>query len=351
MNVRFIQMLCQSLGRIVVSLSVVLMITANCATADEYTTTCNYNDELCGWVDEQTEPEKLKAKTILEHGVATLATAVGAYTGVALHKIIEPFAMVGAATDESITMVRILDQWWDSAVDYAESVQRVETEDAIQAIAEMEPIDVESYGPSVLSLSDQAVDSIDFPGTGIVVTPIDNLIGSAPMIFTINEPYISYDMSAADLRLRSVFPISTQPFCVRSRAAQWNPTPMWTEFDQVFVPVARKPIPEPVDRWMIDSCIEALASAVDEFSQPQSSVRRLTNPSKIGAQWAKMVASGNKVVMETTELIATYWPEPIAEPSASGEALLTRAEAVTGIPIESVAADQIAEAMTGAIIR
>jgi hypothetical protein len=363
MNVRLIQSWYRCTRQIVFSLVVSLTATTSAALADEYLTTCNYNDELCGWVDIEAESQAAKIETSktdpneLEPSLdpsllATLATAFGATTGVSFNAIVEPFAMVGPTVKDSLNMVQTLDQWWEFAVDYAEQLQANETEEAIDAIATLEPIDVESYGPSVLIRSESSSDEVDHPVTGIKVTPIDNLVGSAPMIVTIDEPYLSYDLSAADLRLRSVFPISTQPFCVRSRAAGWNPVPMWTEFDSLELGNAsEEPLADPVDRWMIASWVEQMISITDALSHSESTIRQRTSPEQLGRQWANLVARSNQVVVQTTELIATYWPEPVAKPSAAGKALLTRAGIVTERSPEGAPATQIAELNTGGLVR
>jgi hypothetical protein len=352
MNVRPFQTLSRYASPCIVSLLLGLMTMTNGVTADDYMTTCNYNDELCGWVDIETESKQEAPTTILEGSIVTIATAVGASTGVPFNAIVEPFAMAGPTIEKSLKMVRILDQWWESAVAYAEQMQSCGTDEAIDAIAALEPIDVEAYGPSILSFSDTPIEEADLLTTGIEVTPINNLIGSAPMIVTLDEPYMPYDLSADDLRLRSVFPLTTQPFCVRSRAARWNPVPMWTEFDVVTVATREKePIPDPVDRWMVDSSIEQLIAVVDAWTDPQSTIRQRTSPAYVGQQWANIVARGNKVVTETTELIATYWPEPVAKPSASGKALLTRAGIEIGITPNDAPAEQIAELFSGPQIR
>ncbi len=166
----------------------------------------------------------------------------------------------------------------------------------------------------------------ELPTPGIEVTPIDSLIGSAPMIVTINETYLPYDLSEADLRLRSIFPISTGPFCVRSRAAAWNPVPMWTEFE---LPAdARVPdlkITGPVDCWLED-----LIWKIDSWTAAGSPLWSYTQPRFLGKQLGRLAADGNRLARQATELIALHWPEPIAKPSASGRALLTRAGAISG---------------------
>lgn len=363
MNVRLIQSWYLGTRLIVISLVASLATISSAALADDYQTTCNFNDELCGWVDLEAEIEQPEFQqpapeysgsnaNLPESIVAAMATAVGASTGVSFHALVEPFAMVGPTVEEPLRMVQALDQWWAFAVEYSEQFQEFRTEEAIDAIAKLEPIDVEAFGPSVLISAEIPLEDVDLSITGIEVTPIDNLIGSAPMIVTIDEPYLPYDLSAGDLRLRSVFPISTQPFCVRSRAAGWNPVPMWTEVDSLGVAkVVAEPLTDPVDHWMLTSLIEQLIVTTESLTDPTSTIRQYTSPEQLGRQWARMLARGNRVVMETTELIATYWPEPVAKPSASGKALLTRAGVELETSPEIVLAEQIADLYSDNLIR
>jgi hypothetical protein len=159
------------------------------------------------------------------------------------------------------------------------------------------------------------------------------------MIVTINEPYMPYDMSVSDLRLRSVFPMSTKPFCVRSRAAQWNQVPMSIEVEHLqLAKLQKKKVLYPVDCYM-----DELIWALDSMTARGSRLWSITKPEFAGEQLATLVSRGNQIAYRATDLIASHWPEPIAKPSAAGRALLTRAGADPGIHVVDSAAIMVAE--------
>lgn len=411
MNVRSIESVCRVVRRCVFGFSLSLSLVVSPLLADEYPTTCNYNDELCGWVEAEAEVEteaevKTEAETeievdsvavecrlTLEASIATIAAVIGEQTGVAFQQFVEPFAMVGPAIDDSVAMVRGLEQFWNGIVALHELSSPVCTDEAIAAIAALEPIDVERHGPSVL-IREPETPQQSVPG--IQVTPIDSLVGSAPMIVTINEPYLPYDLSASDLRLRSVFPISTKPFCVRSQVADWDIIPMWTEVEHLqiartqtheSVPVEAKPAAgltkteptalasgieaatvEPTrpeasgydsetgtdlsaQSAPVDCYLEEVIWLVESWAAEESRLATAFHPKSLGARFAKLVSHGNRIVYQATDLITSHWPAPIAKPSSAGRALLTRAGAETGIETVEAADALIAEAVSNQLIR
>jgi hypothetical protein len=298
--------------------------------------------------------DAVQVDAALEKSMATIVTAVGAGTGVAFQQFVEPFVMVGPYIENSMPMVQALDQCWDSMLTAANQLRIERTNDAIAAIAALEPIDTDSLGPSVLMKNDVLMpnDEIGIASDptlipGIVVTPIDALVGSAAMIVTINEPYMPYDMSVSDLRLRSVFPMSTKPFCVRSRAAQWNPVPMSTEVEHLqLAKLQKKKVLYPVDCYM-----DELIWALDSMTERGSRLWSITKPEFAGEQLATLVSRGNQIAYRATDLIASHWPEPIAKPSAAGRALLIRAGADPGIHVVDSAAIMVAEFPSDSLTR
>jgi len=373
MNVRSIQSVCCIVRRCVFSLSfglslVVSPLVVSPLVADEYGTTCNYNDELCGWVDDKPEPAPAMHIVTLETSIATIVSAIGAKTGVAFQQFVEPFAMVGPYIDGSVEMVRSLDQFWQSMAAINKQSLPVDTEDAIAAVAAMEPIDVDFHGPSVLIGEPNSSEEL---APGIEITPIDSLIGSAPMIVTINEPYMPYDLSASDLRLRSVFPFSAQPFCVRSRVADWNIVPMWTEVEHLQIAQTQRRELVQMRKWVqmqkwvqmrkcvqkqaqaapVDCYLEEFVWLIESWTANDSKLAAAANPTSLGERVAKLVSRGNRMVHQATDLIASHWPQPVVEPSLAGRALLTRAGVETGTKSVGAADALIAEAVSNQSIR
>ncbi len=362
MNVRSIQTLPRFASRLFLGLTIAFSVSSAAVTADEYSTTCNFTDELCGWVENTSDanlskPDSAESDNAFRKSITTIVAAVGASTGVSLQQIIEPFAMVGPDIEDSSRMVHEFDQWWELMIKFGKTLSESNTDRALQEVAALEPIDVEFFGPSILVAADDLVTVIGGPNPGIEVTPIDSLVGSAPMIATIDVPYLPYDLSASDIRLRSVFPVTTKAFCVRSRVAQWNPVPMWTEVDRIHADSSEQnSVIGPVDCWMED-----LISKVDEWTSPQSPIWTHATAPSIGEKLANLSVGRNQWVSTATKLIASYWPEPIARPSPTGFALLTRANAVLGVSPVGVSpvgvspgtldTAQVAEALTEVIVR
>ena len=75
-------------------------------------------------------------------------------------------------------------------------------------------------------------------------------------------------------------------------------------------------------------------------------------PRNIGHRFAKLAVSGNRLVGDAAQLLASRWPEvkQRVAPSPAGEALLARAGATEASEIQ-VPENQIAEAPTESNLR
>ncbi len=208
--------------------------------------------------------------------VGILASAACARAGVCVEQLIEPFAMVGPYIENSLDAVKQFQAWWDAA-------GRTEKEDETSAsdliefdffrveigldrsveVAVMEPINTQAFGRSVL-----VAEFKGFPNDPIALQANpprkDILVGCSPMIFTIEETYMAYDMTARDVQLWCVFPTTTRPFCIRNRGVGFDASPIWDEFDQVVQPQATVPSDSLASRFqcsaycMLDECVERL---------------------------------------------------------------------------------------------
>jgi hypothetical protein len=228
----------------------------------ETATPCGFElagtEELCGWIPMGTHdsgplptlapPKHLtkprstpdEKRSEVQESLAMLAATACRSAGVSVEQIIEPFVMVGPYLENSVASVESFESWWAESLD--EMIPKADPlQSQIDAIAAQEPIDVESFGISILVFAaipeDALATSPSDPNTnkklGIEIKPLDNLVGSSAIIATIEEDYMPYDLAARDLPLWSVFPVSTQPFCVRNLIEDFDSDSMWRDFDHV----------------------------------------------------------------------------------------------------------------------
>ncbi len=289
--------------------------------------------------------------SLLNKSVSAIATAAFASAGVSVEQIVEPFAMVGPYLDDSLQMVQDFQAWWETA--QAEAVSMKTAADAIQdeldRIAAQEPVDVESFGPSVI-VNQLPTKQTAIGPSRIQVTAIDALIGSSPIIATIKDDYRPYDLSARDLKLWSVFPTSTHPFCVRSHMDALDDSPMWEDFDRAVQ--ADTDVAPSVESFAFagsaDCLLYELIWQFDTWTADDSPVWTAVEPRNIGRRFAAIATDGNRIVQGAAQLLASNWPEPEVEnePSSTGEALLARAGAVNAsepVAANTTAAVQIAK--------
>lgn len=191
------------------------------------------------------------------------------------------------------------------------------------------------------------------------------LVGSAPMIVTLEETYMAYDMNDRDVRLWSVLPTTTRPFCIRSRANDFDSASMWEEFDQALE--SEVPLQEEVEAVAAETgeplvlnmanefrcspyCVlDQWTSQVERWLGNDSAWRRAVNPQTLGQNLGKAVGQRNRLAQRAALALARHWsnapPEP--RPSPAGRALLARAEAS---PIEPPATEAPAAAVVTEVI-
>jgi len=326
-------------------------------------------EELCGWGThdsyEPSTPAKPAASSspvaTFESSFTIIATAACASAGVSVEQIVEPFAMVGPYLDQSVETVRKFQSWWGTAVGEAASRQAASTvvtvdlQDEIDAIAAQEPIDVESLGKSVLVVPTHQLDVLQ---PGIRVTAIDKLVGGSAIIATIEDDYLPYDLSARDMKLWSVFPTSTHPFCIRSRGDDLDVSPLWQDFEAAVH--SQSDVSEEDASYVFSGSAECLLDEliwkVESLVAEDSPLWAALEPHRIGHQLQVLASGGKRIAARAVRLLASNWPEVETghQPSAAGGALLARAGAIEAsepFDASAAAADQIAEAPTGTIVR
>lgn len=345
-------------------------------------------EELCGWVDIETEQQEASA-TLATHdscalahvaslprpteqteptnndspisvpSVAAIAAAACARAGVSVEQIAEPFAMVGPflneeQANESVLSIASLESFWNSARDQAKTVlENAEDEVAadIEELAANEPLDVDPYedlGPSRLVDSFPAIESLAAPAeTGIEVSPLDPLTGGSAMIVTLEEDYFPYDLSVRDLKIWNLIPIASHPFCIRSQADISDVDPMWQEFDKV---VAEEVESDPQDTIAVhgsaDCLLNNLVWEVSGWIEENASQYASINAETVGRGLAGALVAAHNQASDVAIRVAGSFPrsnepdvvdlEEVFEKddaaSSAGEALLARAGAMEEEP-------------------
>ena len=306
----------------------------------ETATPCGFElagtEELCGWIPMGTHdsgplptlappkhltkprPTPDEERSEVQESLAMLAATACRSAGVSVEQIIEPFVMVGPYLENSVSSVEAFESWWAESLD--EMIPKVDPlQSQIDAIAAQEPIDVESFGVSILVFAAIAEDAVaaSLPETeaniepGVEIQPLDKLVGSSAIIATIEEDYMPYDLAARDLRLWSLFPVSTQPFCVRNQIKDFDSDSMWRDFDHVVRHTPKGASPQDVSR-------DALAS--DELTDvDQDEDEKLTTEQEEEPRIAEGTAEAELASLRTpsTKPSLAIPQAPDASPSLS----------------------------------
>ncbi len=144
-------------------------------------------------------------------------------------EVTKPFIAVGTFTPNSLKGIPAQDAWkvdFNDAKVARNAAHRTPLALQLQELAQEEPIDIESLGPSVLIPKNRPMSV-----TGIEVASVNPLIGSSPVIATIEEDYMPYDLSARDLENWRSYPIATHPFNAEDRVTDEQTASLWDAFD------------------------------------------------------------------------------------------------------------------------
>ncbi|WP_146523539.1 hypothetical protein [Stieleria varia] len=175
------------------------------------------------------------------------------------------------------------------------------------------------------------------------------LIGSSPVICTIPEAYLPYDLAARDLPHNGLFSFSKQPFCVLTQdlIADVKQEPAqsgdWSPLDPNAVPVAEltEEIGAEDVRYLEHLLDEVVSNASEVITENDLAGKRLS-ADQIGQDFAALVVSGEGLVQNVARQLALVWPAQPQQVGNAGAELLARAQAVE--QIEPVQSDQLAEA-------
>jgi len=176
---------------------------------------------------------------------------------------------------------------------------------------------------------------------------------TARIIVTIEDAYLPYDMKTEDLRLWSVLPESTRPFCIRAESQHHDAmhhqdtAAMWRDFDDRVASTRQVvPTPRPVLAFCgsADCLLESWIWNAENFVADHSPLWQVVSTENVGRQIATVSLRRQQWLQVATTMLASRWQksapvkEPSIEPSPAGEALLARAGAVAAsAPVIEVA--------------
>lgn len=406
MNIYVPRCLCRVLSKRTVALAAALVAFASFHTG-EVVHAEEFEDELCGWVTHDSCPyprTTTRTSSAFEQTIATAAATACASAGISVEQIVEPFAMVGPQVVDSMNRVKEFQVWWREAVsetraeDYAEfasdeptatdeaydpfyeydndiaegqqlvrlddierettcnfdqRLRRLASEEPIDVnVVEADEIDVNDLGESVLIQGDTF--GVCLPDPVSITGAAAAQVGASAIVVSIEDSYLPYDLSARDLRVWSVFPLVTEPFCVRSRGGSEGKMSLWDEFDEAIqvqeaatssdqdVEVAES-APQPTlavhgsADCLLDEMVWSATLAIED-----ESTQKWLRPSIYGERLAALALSTTRVAESAAERLAANWPAaeplplaplpvaplPANQVPTAGDRLLARAGAV-----------------------
>jgi hypothetical protein len=266
-----------------------------------------------------------------------------------------------AVAEKSQEVLRKFQRWWDAAAEM-EVDQEASASDVI--VFDFLRIQIPSQGTSdpvclqqsmhPLAFSPSAalkqLDGLpgDFADESTVGVRTDILAGCSPMLFTVEESYLAYDLSDRDTKLWAVLPSNNRPFCIRDRGAEFDATSIWVQFDSALTSQSDRMLDSNSNDLdcspdsLLDRCIKRWSAV----SESRAAIARRLDAVAVGRRMAKLVDGRNRLARRVAAAFARSWPktEPEPAPSAAGAALLARAGAIASESnnlSESVPVDRI----------
>lgn len=262
-------------------------------------------------------PPVLIAKAILDRRQPAFTPKV------VVDQVVEPYIAVGPFTPNSLTSIRAMDKWIIPL-----STEKAPRNDAyltpldlrLQELAAEEPVDIENCGPSVLIPENRPLNV-----SRIEIAPINPLIGSSPVIATVEEDYMPYDLSARDLQDWNSFPIASHPFCVRTDIADKQTAGLWAEFDTA---MALSKSSDPVE---LNGLTTSKVGTEDSATKSPSSPSDLAFTTKMPSTSDKYHASQHKADAAEEVLPSNDLPNSATNPDEA-LAILIRPESLSLSP-------------------
>ena len=322
--------------------------------------------------------------------LATIAASATAGNPVPFAQWTEPFALVGPDGKHTLEDVAAFQAWFDSGKQFVEDL-RSRFDNGYVPVVDFEGEIDSNTSPSVVVDQEQPVAEQNAVAEHEVIVeketdpnPVDTssmLVGSSPMIYTIEETYQSYDPPVADndpepsdeekVVVNAVAPViwgegildpQHHPICIRSLIVDEEPN--WSPLEPARKAWAGELVQSDLDQQDTDSNVEtidqtAAADVADTQAEDLSDDSLLTGsvdclmgeliwkvsviledvsisdpwlrPKRLGHEMASLVVSGDRMVSRLASELGQAWPVPpaVAEPiRGSGVKLLARAEAV-----------------------
>ena len=216
----------------------------------------------------------------------------------------------------------------------------------LDSLAAEEPIDVFIHGPSVLKTPAETLASQANPPTS------KPLIGSSPVIATIDESYMPYDIASRDLRIWPYHTTPIKPYCIVNRNNHVEDFAWWPDEDSASNTQNKEQAIETVTS--VDSSVEEVTSvdsSVEEVVLVETSVECLVDeivwkfdnaisslaqrkkqfsPRRMGRRIGRLTGSPAIATQRAINAIARFWPESgtVESSTQASKELLARAEAI-----------------------
>lgn len=240
---------------------------------------------------------------------AGIATSLVAATGVKVQQFVEPFAMVGPSVAESIAesiaSVQTLQSWLAELADSGPANTETTLRAAIDALAMEEPLDANGFADPIGPPTPQPVTQ-----PSIVVTRLDPLVGSGPIMMTIRvEEYLAYDLAPRDMMVWAL-PSMSRTFCVREQLDRAAKDSMWDDAEEAgdMIWQSTTDLVQSSPECLMDDLMCRIQSAtvsVDlvAIAQPRSLGQAL------GRSLASVVQTSTRAAGQTIRSVATWMPK------------------------------------------
>jgi hypothetical protein len=172
------------------------------------------------------------------------------------------------------------------------------------------------------------------------------------MIFTIEESFLTYDLSDRDAKLWAVLPSNQRPLCIRDDGAEFDTTSIWFQFDLAIETESDAEL----GSWdndldcSPDSLLDRFVKSWNAESESRALLVRALDPNTIGRKVAELLCGHSRLARGVAAVIANSWSKGDEEPapSSTGASLLARAGAIASewsavsesetIPMERISA-------------
>lgn len=297
--------------------------------------------------------------------IAAAVAASAAKIGISIEQILEPFAMVGpiaedtdeisesieqvlaqvAPSEQQIADAIALNRWWldtdtvDAQTTVSDQVVDSESTGEVEGLL-AGSLDLEPGVVSEFVVSDLIIDDIQ------VASDEDALVGSSPMIVTIQDAYLPYDLAQRDLELNllpltTVLPITPKNY-VEVPASSDNS--VVTDGLQTQVPPTQGAPECLLDEWLYDASELVERTGVRDWTFAKLGESFGDWVAALSPRRAQVVQDATEIAMMDVDGVAI--PAPVADPIPNAE---NASEIATLLETDAVDIDQFDIAMNDVI--